>query len=339
MGLKKYIFGSLLLILAVFGYVFSIESGDYRVEIVDSVVVLPIAIWVVAPIVVLFIMSVLHILFYGLKNYFAIKAVSKDIETLTNLIGKKLLKQDSVVSFKNKEFEELSKILNQLDIDLKGKEFSSTNKTIEKIVSQLSSIENGKYITSKELKLSNDNPLMIKNLKNRVSEDDNFALEAIKKSSNYSLDIVKLAFDKVLKTKSITTIKKNLEEVDFDKDMLIALFKKDSEQKNEFAMTNDMILNLIKKVELTNEDLIEIAKNYKLSMSPDQLIKLYEDISVINEDYTSAYLYVLAQYEMIDKMRDILVNSSTNEFISYKAIIDLKDAGKNTYSLDTLCYK
>lgn len=339
MGLKKYIFGSVVLILVIFGYAFSLESGDYRIEILESVFILPIAVWIVIPVVVLFIMTILHILFYGLKNYFSLKSVDKDIESVKTLLSKKLVGEDSNVIFKNETFKELSEIIKQLNIEAKDETFSSSDKKLDKTVSQIASIKNGKYVSSKDLKLQTNSELMTQNTKNRIAEDVNFALDAVKKSSNNSLDIVKVAFDKVLETKSMTTIKKSIDEIVFDKSMIIALLEKDAKDQNEFSMNNDMILNLVKKVEFTNEELISIAKNYKTSMSPDQLIKLFEDISLINEDYTTSYLYVLAQFEMVDSMRDILVNSENNEYSAFKAIIDLKDAGKNTYSLDTLCYK
>ena len=339
MGLKKYIFGSIVLILVVFGYAFSIESGDYRIEILQTVFVLPIAVWVVAPVIVLFIMTVLHILFYGLKNYFSLKSVNKDIESVKTLLSKKLVGEDSNVIFKNKTFKELSEIIKQLNVEAKDETFTSSDKKLDNTVSKIASIKNGKYVSAKDLKLQDNSELMIQNTKNRISQDDNFALEAVKKTTNNSVDIVKVAFDKVLETKSMTTIKKSIDDIEFDKSMIIALLEKDSKEQNEFSMNNDMILNLIKKVEFTNDELISIAKSYKTSMSPDQLIKLFEDISAFNEDYTTAYLYVLAQYEMVDNMRDILINSENNEYSAFKAIIDLKDAGKHTYSLDTLCYK
>ena len=339
MGLKKYIFGSLILTIAVLGYVFSIEPGDYRVEIVDFTLVLPVAVWVVIPTLILFVMTVLHILFYGLKNYFSIKSIAKDSDSTISLFSKRLFNEDSNLAFKNEHFKELSKIVKQLDINVTDSNFSSSNKEIKKTVEQILGIKAGKYISAKELKLSKDNPIMIENLKNRISTDDSFAMEAVKKNGNYNSEIVKVAFSKVLESKSITTIKKLIDEIKFDKDMVIALFKKDSKQDTEFAMTNDMILKLIKQVDLTSNDLIDIAKNYKNTMTPEQLIKLYEDITVYNEDYTSAYLYVLAEYEMIDNIRDILSNSATHEFIAFKALVDLKDAGKHTYSVDTLCYK
>jgi len=338
MGLKKYILGSVILVLAVFGYSFSLKLGDYKVALFNHALTLPIAVWIVIPVLVLFILSTLHILFYGTKNYFTIKAITKDNESLTTLINKKLLNESSKLNFQNHNIKEVASIIEQLDIDITNSDFSSDNKIINKTIDQIFKINSGKYISTKELKLSNDNPLMIKNFKNRIEQDVEFALEVVQKNKNYPKIILKSAFTQVLKNKSITTIKKLLDTVPFDEEMVVALLKKDGEQDNKFAMSNDQILNIIKKVKLTNTQLIQVTKNYKTLMSPDQILKFLEDLSAQNEEYTLAYLYALAEYEMVDKMRDILDNSTATEFIPFKALVDLKDSGKNTYSLDSLCY-
>lgn len=339
MGLKKYILGSLLLAIIIFGYTFSIEAGDYRVQILDFTLILPIAIWIILPMVTLLVLTILHILFYGLKNFFMVKAIEKDSNSLLTLINKKLLNETSNVHFQNNNFKEIGDILNQLDIDVTNRNFSSDNKDISKVVDQKFNIKAGKYISSKDLKLNIDNPIMIENLQNRIEIDDNFALDVIKSSTKYSQNVIKKAFLKAVDTKSMTSIKKVIPDLTFDNEMIKAVLKKDSEQKVEFAMNNDMILGLIKKADLSNDELIEIAKDYKKSMTPDQLIKLFEDLSSEKEEYTTSYLYVLAEYEMIDNMRDILVNSATEEYIPFKALVDLKDSGKHIYSLDTLSYK
>lgn len=338
MGLKKYILGSVILILAVFAYVFSLKLGDYEVVLFNHALTLPIAIWIVIPVLVLFVLSTLHIIFYGTKNYFVIKAITKDSESLSTLINKKLLNEVSKTNFQNQNIKEVASIIEQLDIDITNSDFSSQNKIIDKTIEQIFKINSGKYISTKELKLANNNPLMIKNFKNRIEQDAEFALEVVQRNGNYPKDILKSAFNKVLKNKTMTTIKKLLDTVTFDEEMVVALLKKDGEQDNKFAMTNEQILNIIKKVKLTNRQLIQVIKNYKTLMSPEQILKLLEDLSVKNEEYTFAYLYALAEYEMVDKMRDILENSAPTEFAPFKALVDLKDSGKNTYSLDSLCY-
>jgi len=339
MGLKKYIFGSLLLAIVIFGYTFSIEAGDYRVQILDFTLILPIALWIVLPMVILLVLTILHISFYGLKNFFIVKAFNKDSNSLITLINKRLLNENSNANFQNENLKELADVLNQLDVDVSNTNFSSQNKDISKTVDQKFNIKAGKYVSSKDLKLDLDNPMMIENIKNRIEIDDNFALEVIKNSTKYSQIIIKKAFLKAVETKSMTSIKKVIPELKLDNDMVKAVLKKDSEQKIEFAMTNEMILELITKATLSNTDLITIAKDYKSLMTPEQLIRLFEDIASAKEEYTTSYLYVLAEYEMIDKIRDILVNNSSDEYLPFRALIDLKDAGKHTYSLDALSYK
>jgi hypothetical protein len=339
MGLKKYIIGSLLLAIIVFGYTFSIEAGDYRVQIVDFTIILPIALWVILPMIVLLLLTIIHILFYGLKNYFTIKAVTKDSQAVISLINKRLLNETSTVNFQNQNFKEIGSIVKQLDINVSDSNFSSDDKEISKSVEQTFNIKSGKYIPAKELKLDAQNELMIENTKNRLSLDDNFALEILKSPDKSTEEIIKHAFLKALESKSMTSIKKVLPELALDSTMVKALLKKDSEQNPEFAMTNDVITSMITKVDLSNTELIEIVKNYKKLMTPDQIIKLFEDLAQEKEEYTTIYLYVLAEYEMIDTMRDILVNSAINEYVPFKALVDLKDAGKHTYSVDALSIK
>jgi len=285
------------------------------------------------------VLTILHISYYGLKSYFTIKSITKDSDALVSLINSKLLNETSKATFQNKNIKQVANILKQLDIDVSNQDFSCEDEKTKKTVEQIFNVQGGKYVSNKELKLPASNPLMEKNIKNRIDQDENFALETLKKPKEYSKDIIKTAFDKVLDAKSITTIKKLIDEIEFDEGMVMNLLKKDSEQDPQFAMNNEQIINLITKVNLTNHQLVAIANYYKTKMSPDQIIKLYEDLCSQKEEYMNAYLFVLAEYEMIDKVRDILDNSANDEYLPFKALVDLKDSGKHIYSLDTISYK
>jgi hypothetical protein len=50
-----------------------------------------------------------------------------------------------------------------------------------------------------------------------------------------------------------------------------------------------------------------------------------------------AYVYILFEYEMIEKVRDIFANTSKEELTAFKALLELKDSGKQ-YTLDSICY-
>ncbi|MCK5111107.1 MAG: hypothetical protein KAQ94_06270 [Arcobacteraceae bacterium] len=334
MGIKKYIIASLILIIAIAGYVFSIESGDYRIEILDKAFILPIAVWIIAPAIALFIATLVHMIFYSLRNFLVARGIQKDSENLISLINKRLLGETPTQTFKNKEIKEIGDILKQIDFKITNTDFTTTNKDIQETAGQIININGGKYISDKDLRLSNKNIIMEQNIKNKIDIDDNFALEIIKKPNSYSQDIVSAAFIKALTTKSMTTIKKLLSDINLDSNMFKALIQKDSKEDSQFALDNEALLNMIVKIDLTSSDLIEVIKAYKESFSPERLMKLFEDLLTYDEKYTQCYLYVLSEYEMIDDMREILINSQKDEYAVYKAYLDLRDAGKH-YPLDT----
>jgi len=339
MGLKKYIFAAIILIGVAGGYAYNLNLGDYEVHYKQYSLALPIAAWIVAPAVVLFVFSVFHIMWYGMKNYFASKSISKDSATLVKIIAKRLQNEDVNLNVGNDNLKVVAETLAQLNISIEDMSFHSSNKEIKNIAEKILDVKAGKYVSAKELKLSGDNPLAIQNLKNRIILDDNFALEVIKKDSGYSTELVKLAFSKVLDTKSMTTIKKYVEDISFDTEMLLSLLKKDSEQESEFSLSSETIVKLIKSTKVSSEDLIQIARDYKKTMAPDDLIKLYEEIITIDDKYMTAYLYVLSEFQVIDKIREILNSSDNTEYAPFRALIDLRDAGKHSYTLDSICLK
>lgn len=148
---------------------------------------------------------------------------------------------------------------------------------------------------------------------------------------------MKQAFLKVLSEKSMTTIKKVYKNVNFDKELVSKLFEKDREN-SEFGFENSEIIDIVKNVKLTKDDYLEMAKNYKSTLNPDKIIDLFEKLSNQNEEATTAYLFVLSEFEMIDKLREFLANTNENEYVSFKALVDLKDCGKH-YNLESLSYK
>lgn len=106
---------------------------------------------------------------------------------------------------------------------------------------------------------------------------------------------------------------------------------------SEFGFENNEILELVKNIKLSKDDYIQLAKKYKNSLNPDVLIELFEKISQEQEEATVAYLYILSEFEMKDKLRENLANREGNDFAPFKALIELKDAGKH-YSLESLSY-
>lgn len=335
MGLKKYIVASIIFIAAIAGYVFSIAQVDYQITLFDTTFLLPVAFWVILPTLLLFVASVLHIVFYGLKGYMSKASMNKDEANMVKLIKSKLLKKDETFSFRNPIFQELGEILSQVNLEIKSNSFSSKNGEINDLVHNLIDIKNKKYVST-NYKLSSNNEIAVANNINKINEQADWALEVLKKSVNYTHEEVEAAFIKVLQDKSMTSLKKVLPTLKLNKTMLQELFKKDAVQ-SDFALSSEELIKQIKAVDFTKQEFLEIARLYKKSLTPDQIIALFEELSNTNELALDAYVYILFEFELIDKIRDIFASTSKDELTAFKALLELKDSGKQ-YTLDSICY-
>jgi hypothetical protein len=336
MGIKKYIIASFLLFVIVAGYVFSVNQNEFTFNIpeIGLSYTLPVYIWSIVPAIILFIATLLHMFWYGTKGYFQRTTMEKDLAKIVLALESRLLKKESTVSFKTADLKEFNTIINQLELSASGN-IDTSSSEIKNAVGILQKIVNKDYIQQKDLKLNSDNELYKKNIINRIYNDDNFAIEVLKNNTKYDEVTIEIAFDKALENKSVGTVKKAIESLTLSNQMVKGLLLKDSKSSKEMSFTNSEILELIQNNKFTNDDLIEIARNYKRTMSPEQLIKLFEDVAANDETLTPSYLYVLFEYEMVDDAREIIVNSQKDEFIIFKAMLDLRDAGKH-YTLESL---
>jgi len=337
MGFKKYIVFSVLFIGIIYGYAFSLELGDYKVTILEISVLLPVAVWIILPLVILFIATIGHILFYGLINIFRQRAINKDKETMITLIKSNLLEKNPPKRFKTKAFKELSSIISQLKLTVNDSTFSSSDAELNNLIAAIQDIKAGKHVVDKSLKISEMSELANQNLLNKVNDQIDFSVEVLKKVENYAPNIVRQAFINVLNEKSMTTIKKLYKNIKLDKDLAKRLFEKDA-ANNDFGFTSEEISKIVKDLDYTTEDYIALAKNYEAILQPDQIIELFEKLSTEIDASTPAYLHVLFEYEMIDKVREIVDTTPEGEYSSFKALLDLKDAGKH-YDLESISYK
>jgi hypothetical protein len=337
MGFKKYIVFSIILIVALYGYVFSLELGDYRLTILDISVNLPVAAWIVLPVLFLFLATIGHILYYGLINIFKARAISKDQETMVAFIKDTLLEKPNTKRFKTQGFKNLSSILSQFKLSVKDSTFSSSDEELNKIVANIQDIKAGKHISDKSFKLNEMSDLANLNMLNKVNTQIDFAVDVIKKPENFAANVVRQSFENVLRDKTMTTIKKLYKNVKLDKELAFKLFQKDA-ANNEFGFTPDEILKIVKDLDYKNEDYMALAKNYETILQPDQIISLFEKLSSELEEATPAYLHVLFEYEMIEKVKEVISSTPENEYTAFKALLDLKDAGKQ-YNLEAISYK
>jgi len=335
-GLKTYIGFSLLLLIAVGIGGYAIQNGEYEITVWKYTLNLPIIFWILAPAIVLFIFSVLHLMFYGSVNYCKNRGFNKDEATIIETIKSILLQKEDKKKFKTSGYKNVASILNQFNMDVKDSAFTSSNEGLNQVVSQIKDIKSGKYVNEKPLKLNLNSALAKQNLINKINEQVDYAVDILKKSDQFSEDVVRVAYLNVLDNKSMTTIKKVYSNVKLDKEMALKLFLKDIDN-TDFGLSKEEILKITKNLNYSKEEYITLAKLYKDGLTPDKLLQLFETISEENEVAMDAYFYVLLELEMIEKAKELLSGYPEDEFVLFRALLDLKDAGKH-YSVDDITY-
>ncbi|WP_418180191.1 hypothetical protein ACNSOL_08480 [Aliarcobacter lanthieri] len=337
MGLKIYIVATILFLIVTFGYTYSLELGEYTISLFGNSFTFPVAVWIIFPALILVLATYLHIIFYSLIKYIKEKFVEADLDTVIDILKSKLLGRDKKAVFKTKKFKDIAELFDAFDLSVTNESFTSTNLDFNKIVNAIQDINSGKYVSEKVVKLEPNSDIAKKNLINKINEQVDFAIDILKKSDNYDFDIVKLAFKNVIKEKSMTTVKKLYKNIKLDKELAFDLLSKDIENK-EFGFSDEEIIEIVKNIGFTKDDYIKLAQLYKKELNPDRLINVFEKLSNEFDEATTANLYILSELEMIDKLRETLANSSEQDFLAFKALLDLKDAGKY-YNLETLSYK
>ena len=336
MGLKSYIVSTILLTIILFGFVHSLELGDYTLTLFGFEETFSISVWFILPIVFLSLLTYIHIIFYGLVNYFRLRLVDSDLDNMIDLIKSKLLNKEHKIGFRTKKQKELANILEQLNIGVNKESFSSSFEDLNKTVAAIQNVNNGLYV-EKNLKVDEKSLLGKQNLINKINSQVDFAVDIVKKAEKYDSDIVNIAFLKALEEKSMTTIKKIYKNINLNRELTIKLLEKNG-QNSEFGFDSSEIIELIKNKNLTKDDYLELVKTYKSSLNPDELIELFEKISNEYEEATLSYLYILVEFEMKDKLREYLANTQDSDYVPFKALVELRDAGKH-YSLESLSYR
>ena len=337
MCFKKYVIFSIILIIVVFGYVHSLELGDYNITILTYSLSLPVAVWIALPLALLALATYVHLLFYGTCSFFNSRGINKDHETMINFIKSNLLEKPATSKFKTKDFKNLYSILSQLKFNVTDDRFTSSDEELNKIVGNIQDIRNGKFVSDKSFKINETAALANLNMLNKVNDQIYFAVDVLKKPENFSSNVVRQSFENVLKDKTMTTIKKLYKNVKLDKELARKLFEKDA-ANNEFGFTTEEIVKIVKELNYNKDDFMALAKNYESILQPDQNIALFENLSAEFDEATAAYLHVLCEYEMIDKVREIVSLTPDTEFTAFKALLDLKEAGKY-YNLEAISYK
>ncbi|MDR0579628.1 MAG: hypothetical protein LBG21_03395 [Campylobacteraceae bacterium] len=329
MGIKQYIVFSILLLAIIGIYVYSVvpnESAYYTLTFFSYSFELPVAVWFIMPVFLLFVASVTHMLFYSIKNFLTKRLTKKDYEMLITHIRYVLLGEEKDFEYKTEPFKILSSVLKKMRYDPKSTDEKTGEKELDEIFNILERIRNGEYVDLKKFRLRSDNELLNQNRLNFPQNDRKIIEEILKPCGSLNSQICKKAFYALLQQASYSDIKHY--GFDFTNDMLLILFKRFADQNDNFTLSIDEIKELLEKTPINSNEFLSTAKILKSAIEPDTLLKLYDNVQSKNHHAAFAYLYILFELRLIEKAREFLESSEESEFEKFRILLFLRDNGK-----------
>jgi hypothetical protein len=331
MKVGLYIVSALLFIIATAVAVYMLNPGSYSFDAFGlHMPKLPIAVWIAIPVALLAIFSVLHMLYYGTKVYFANKKWKSDAKRVEDAIYWSLIKEPTGVNFAHDELKKSVSLLSKSVLNVKDVDSLNITDKLKDALSIIKKIENGEYVDLKKAKfakhLSENNELEIKNEFNHIESDPSYALKIIDFKDKYSKDLVEVALDKVVEYQDFFTLKKYAK--DLGKNRFFKLLNRvTKDEKLGFSL--DMLKSFISNYKLNCKDYFKLAEVSVDMFDPDSNLATFKEFATKDENALSGYLFLLFKYEMIDKAKDILDEHSEDEYKAYRALYTLKKSKHN----------
>jgi hypothetical protein len=301
--MRKYsIFSIIFIILS--GFFIYINSNETTTMAILGInISLPNAIWMMGFLLLFFIFSIGYAFILRYKSFRFENNILKDIKVIKENIKFKML---GINKFNN------TKELNNINEFIKNISYLniSTNFVEDfEFLNEIDKIKNGEVVDLKKYKLSEDNEWVILNKSNKLNQDNSYVKTILNTSKNESL--IKQAQEIIIKNKDLNQI---LEfNIPLTKEIIIENIE--SEKLNI----------LLKNSDLEKSDYIEIAKEaYKIYDNPETLFELFEA-------YHEAYIYLLIEFEVIDKALEVAKEYESKFFEYYLLLredghkIDIKD--------------
>lgn len=320
------------------GYVFSYVTQDSTTLELFGIPLpsLAVAIWVVVPLLILYLASVFHMSFYSMLGGLKARKYEKDYDKVLDLIVDAYLgKKDRNHSFKTSPYSLLGKLLDNSTIFPNGEinfQFDSEKtKKMTTVLDLINSIRAGEVVDLKGYNLDPDNELVIQNKRNKYKKGELKAEDILSNPKKYAKKLAQEVYVDFVKDASVSAIDKYKEFLTREAfDIIIARVNAD---ENTLEISNEALIILLSNLDLDTKDYIEISRLAAKSMIPEQRIKLFETLSNDKEEAVDAYLYTLYDLEMIEPANALLDISQPDEYQNFKAYRALKECGKH-FSID-----
>jgi hypothetical protein len=329
MKLGTYIISGIIFLFAITGAVYMLAPHEYELVFFDTPINLPVAIWSMIPAVLLFIVSILHIAFYGTKLFLNHKKWQKDARELKDAIYWAILKEPKKHIFLTDKIKSFAPILNVSELNPKDSVLI-TDERILKAVDIVKRINSGEYINLREIGLdsylSKENELVIKTTINRLKQEPSFAKTILQKREAYSQKLVDKALDIAVESWSFDEISKYASLID-KKRFYKILDLIDQNKKDNFSLDN--LRKFIDYKSFECRDFLRVAKSIIKKFSPDTNLAFVKEMIKSSPKAETAYLYTLFEYEMRDNIKRFFDEHDDGDFKIFRVYEELKASGYN----------
>ena len=332
MYIKRYTVAAFILMALVVAFVYTYVTPETATIDFFGIPLpaLSIAVWIVVPLFILYIASVLHFSFYSFLGSMNLRKYDKDYDKLIDSIVEAYLgKKSRAHSFKTERYSVLGTLLENTTLFPIGNIIGKTdNEKIDNVLKAIESIKNGGVVDLKQYNLLMENELVVQNERNKYKSGELTAEMILTNSTKYADALKQEVYVEYVKSASIANIEKY--KVLLTKESLYEIIARVNADSFTLEINNDELVSLMDKLELSVNDYIKLSSVISHGgMIPEQRMRLFEMLSDVNEDVIAAYLYTLFDLEVLAPVDEILDNSQPDEYQIFKAYRTLKESNKH----------
>lgn len=324
MRLGLYTFISILLMMGVGSVVYVLTGNTFLIEVMGVQLNLPVAVWVVLPMFVLFFYTFMHLLVRGLKQHFLMKRWEKDAHTLEDALYWSILGEPKEEKYLTPNVRQSASLLAKAQLEILD-DIEIANPKLAKVVKVTAKIGQGEYVDLKELKLNkvlrDENPYVVQNCLNRLKHDEKFVPEVMKSSSNYSAEVRNKALEIFAKRETFSSARAYVQLFDIE-NFLVMLNR--AKGNDEMALTQEIMKEFIDAIKPGCRDFLRIAEVGKKLFTPDENLALFYLYQNKTAKAQYGYLYLLFEYELMEEISKFFDEQGENEFMKFRALYTLK---------------
>ncbi|WP_096016914.1 hypothetical protein [Campylobacter lanienae] len=322
MKTRRFFLYSIIYIGIIWLAIFSFVNQNYALNILGYSLDIPIATWVVLPLILFAILALFHMSYYGFKIYLEGRAMRNDAQ-IYNVLAKEIyLGLESNKDFKTDLFNASSEVTKSLSPWLNLGKPNFENSDLKAAYELCFEVKNGKVCDLKKFKLLKTNPLYIQNEKNKIKADYKYAITILSNKETND-ELISVASKALVENATFLELSK-FNPTYTNSDIFILL---DRYVNDKFEISTNDIFATISKVKFTQNEYIQIAKILKAKIDPDLLISMFERLKNEEQLALEAYLYLLYDFGMIDRLREIIA-SENSKFERIETLLFLRDHGK-----------